>query len=65
MSAAGPECRQARLYIGADPHNLSPGNFADPETLSRLQGDVSTFVKDLVFRRSGPGASLDTTRGRP
>jgi hypothetical protein len=22
MSAAGPECRQARLYIGADPHNL-------------------------------------------
>lgn len=45
-------------------HNLSPGNFADPETLSRLQGDVSTFVKDLVFRRSGPGASLDTTRGR-
>ena len=24
MSAAAPECRQARLYIGADPHHLPP-----------------------------------------
>ena len=41
--------------------NLSPGNFEDPEVLVGLQGDVSTFVKDLVKRR-GPHASIDTIR---
>src|SRR4051812_25948118 len=38
MSAAAPECRQARLYIGADPHHLPADMAAHVEGCAACRG---------------------------